>query len=116
MVLDGSMVDEDNNRVTSGFGDLSFKRITLSSSDASLSIESISGTNDISVYPNPTMEKITINGFSSNIQAQVININGRVVMKSTSPKINISSLSKGMYILNVTDSNRKIGSFKIIKK
>ena len=86
VVLDGSMVDEDNNSVASDFGDLSFKRITLSSSDASLSIETISGTNGISVYPNPTMESITINGFSSNIQAQIININGRVVMKSTSQK------------------------------
>ena len=62
------------------------------------------------------MESITINGFSSNIQAQIININGRVVMKSTSPKMNMSSLSKGMYFLNVKDSNHKTGTFKIIKK
>ena len=80
MILDGSMVDADNNSVASGFDDLNFKRITLSSSDASLSIETISGTNDISVYPNPTMESITINGFSNNIQAQIININDRVVI------------------------------------
>lgn len=116
VVLDGSMVDADNNSVASGYGNLSFKRITLSSSDASLSIETISGTNDISVYPNPTMESITINGFSNNIQAQIININGRIVMKSTSPKMNMSSLSKGMYFLNVKDSNHKTGTFKIIKK
>ena len=116
VVLDGSMVDEDNNSVASRNGDLSFKRITLSSSDASLSIETISGSNAISVYPNPTMESITVNGFSNNIQAQIININGRVVMKSTSPKMNMSSLSKGMYILNVKDANHKTGSFKIIKK
>ena len=62
------------------------------------------------------MESITINGFSNNIEAQIININGRVVMKSTSPKMNMSSLSKGMYILNVKDANQKTGSFKIIKK
>ncbi len=62
------------------------------------------------------MESITVNGFSNNIQAQIININGRVVMKSTSPKMNMSSLSKGMYILNVKDANHKTGSFKIIKK
>jgi hypothetical protein len=38
------------------------------------------------------------------------------VMKSSSIKMDMSSLSKGIYILNVTDSNHKTGSFKIIKK
>lgn len=116
ITLEESIVDENNNVVKSNnLDDLTFKRITISQSNASLSIENIDGNKDILVYPNPTKEYITIHGVSEKVLVKIYNVKGREVMKSIAPKINISSLSKGIYILNVKDSNNRKTNFRIIK-
>ena len=60
----------------------------------------LSSNNEISIYPNPTKDYITI--FGSNIKEVIISdISGRVLIKSTERKIDISGLVSGTYIAEI---------------
>lgn len=69
---------------------------------------------EMSFFPNPTKEILNINfGKLTNqkCEIKILDINGKIVYTSTieNPsiieKINISKLSKGMYLINVTSGN-----------
>lgn len=77
-----------------------------------------------SVYPNPTADNLTlkISDYGNeklfyqlrNMKGQLL-INGQIVAQQT--QINMSSLPSATYFAHVVDSeNKKIQSFKIIKK
>jgi hypothetical protein len=116
IIINDGNVDLDNNVVTSGSSDWSFKRITLTPNNESLSVNPLIANDLIEIYPNPSIESITIKGFNSPINATIINMNGREMIKSKSSNIDVSRLSTGMYILNINDSNNNTYSFKIVKK
>lgn len=64
----------------------------------------------ISVYPNPANNNITINFITqvANSELQITNLSGQLVQQSTinhsQSTIDISSLSKGIYIIKISDS------------
>ncbi|MDB2462949.1 T9SS type A sorting domain-containing protein, partial [Algibacter sp.] len=74
---------------------------------------------NLSVYPNPTSSILNIelkNGGSIK-KTTILNLVGQQVLKNTTGRtsINISGLSKGMYILKIESSD---GTFskRVIKK
>lgn len=87
------------------------------------------GTNDfpeitltMSVYPNPTTAIVNLsipNYNSKNIQYQFFDLNGRsdqtnkILQKET--QISLQNLSNAIYFLTVSDNNKLLKTFKIIK-
>ncbi|MDA3880382.1 MAG: T9SS type A sorting domain-containing protein [Prolixibacteraceae bacterium] len=77
----------------------------------------------ITVYPNPTNNIITINFGELNIQNIEIvltNISGNIVLKksnfnSNTYNLDISSLPKGVYIVNAINNNANIFTNRIVK-
>ena len=74
---------------------------------------------DYNIYPNPVDDILTI--FSSNntiSYIEIFDILGEKVYSQTydNNTIDISSFSKGSYMLKVYDTNKQISIFKIIKK
>ncbi|MAJ06267.1 MAG: hypothetical protein CL827_05340 [Crocinitomicaceae bacterium] len=111
----GGSVDPVNNTVSYTFNDpVSFKAVTASSADATLTVEDIYPLDSmISVYPNPTANRIYIQ--ADNIKkAELFDLMGRKVRSTNQPQIDISRLSRGNYILQVKTQNNT-QSFKIIK-
>jgi hypothetical protein len=113
----GGTVDEVNNTVSYTFNDpVSFKAVTASSADATLTIEDISPLNArISVYPNPTANRIYIQG-ENVLQAELFDLRGRKVKTTNQNQIDLSDITSGSFILKVTTDNNKSKSFKIIKR
>lgn len=76
---------------------------------AQLSVNPEKEIQDISVYPNPTNNKIY---FTSNSRVELFDCFGNLLMKTLTPvnEIDISNLNGGMYILKTDQS-----SFKIFK-
>ena len=74
---------------------------------------------EINVWPNPANNFINITSEKSDISDYNINLydlQGRVVMKDISSEtVNISSLSKGLYILDFRNGNQSFQK-KIIKE
>lgn len=110
-------VDETNNTVNYTFNDLvSFKAVTASAAGATLTIEDLSpAASRIYVYPNPTANRIYINA-ESITKAELFDLMGRKVMETNQDQIDLSNISIGSYILQVTTQNNATESFKIIKQ
>ena len=113
----GGTVDEVNNTVSYTFNDpVSFKAVTASSADATLAIEDISPLDSrISVYPNPTANRIYIQG-ENVLKAELFDLRGRKVKATNQKQIDLSDITSGSFILKVKTDNNNTKSFKIIKR
>ena len=113
----GGTVDEVNNTVSYTFNDpVSFKAVTASSADATLTIEDIHPLDSrISVYPNPTANRIYIQG-ENVLQAELFDLRGRKVKATNQKQIDLSDIGSGSFILKITTDNNNTKSFKIIKQ
>ena len=70
---------------------------------------------DVSIYPNPTDNYLFIEGNKNPISISVYNLLGvEVITKSTTNKINVSELSKGIYIIKISDGKNLINK-KFVK-
>ena len=110
-------VDEVNNTVSYTFNDpVSFKSVTASSSNGTLTIEDIEEIpNQISVYPNPTANRIYIQG-ENILQTELFDLRGRKVKTTNQKQIDMSEMGIGTFILKVTTDHNNTKSFKIIKQ
>jgi hypothetical protein len=113
----GGTVDEVNNTVSYTFNDpVSFKAVTASSADATLTVEDTYPLDSrVSVYPNPTANRIYIQG-ENVLQAELFDLRGRKVKTTNQKQIDLSDITNGSFILKVTTDDNKSKSFKIIKK
>ena len=110
-------VNETSNTISYTFNDaVSFKAVTASAADATLTIEDLSSaTSSIYVYPNPTANRIYIQ--AENItKAELFDLMGRKVKTTNQKQIDISEMGIGTFILKVTTETNNTKSFKIIKK
>lgn len=113
----GGTVDEVNNTVSCTFNDpVSFKAVTASSSDVTHTVEDIYPLDSrISVYPNPTANRIYIQG-ENVLQAELFDLRGRKIKTTNQKQIDLSDITSGSFILKVTTDNNNTKSFKIIKQ
>jgi len=80
------------------------------------------GNHNFTVYPNPVMDQLYISLASAkgNIQVDIINLQGKVVLTQTvaaanQTSINVSNLNKGIYICRVIQGS-SVETIKIIKE
>ena len=83
-------VDQTNNTVSYTFTEaVSFKAVTASASGATLTVEEIIPTQSgISVYPNPTSNRIYIQG-ENILQAELFDLRGRKVKATTQNQLDL---------------------------
>ncbi|WP_418603393.1 S8 family serine peptidase [Hwangdonia sp.] len=85
-----------------------------------LSIDDLENDNNISIYPNPSKAVVFVKMPSNEDKLTItfFDILGKQVLQrfinSTDNKIDIATLSKGIYIINATSKN-SVKSFKFIK-
>ena len=110
-------VDEVNNTVSYTFNDpVSFKAVTASSANATLTVEDIYPLDSrISVYPNPTANRIYIQG-ENILQAELFDLRGRKIKTANQKQIDLSDMGSGSFILKITTNKNISKSFKIIKQ
>ena len=81
--------------------------------EENLSVDDLETTseNPLKLYPNPSTEFININiNNASNVSVKVFGMDGRLIMTKqleTSRPLNISALSKGMYLIQVENEGQK---------
>ena len=110
-------LDQPNNTVSYTFTEaVSFKAVTASASGATLTVEDVlQPQSGISVYPNPTANRIYIQG-ENILQAELFDLRGRKVKATTQNQLDLSDTGSGSFILKVTTDNNNTKSFKIIKR
>lgn len=84
------------------------------------SIGNVEDNLDVSIYPNPTAEKLFIDFNNTTSKADKVilaDITGKVIIEtnlSITNEINVSNTAKGIYILKFYDKNEVIASRKIV--
>lgn len=78
-------------------------------------------TQGISVYPNPSTDKIRINapGHSAALSVKISDMAGKTVLVKDidDDEINVSLLAKGLYILTITDKvNNTVENVRFLKQ
>ena len=86
----------------------------LQASNAILGLEAVNKV-EYSVYPNPSSDFLNIKTLDSIKNIYLLNTLGQNVYEGNSKQINISNLSKGLYLLRIEFENKIIVTEKIIK-
>jgi len=74
---------------------------------------------NVSVYPNPANNTVTINtNMDDEATLEILTLEGKVVksevLKSNSTEVNVSDLTNGIYLLNISNSSSR-KAIKLIK-
>lgn len=115
-------IQDDGNIITSGFAYVNnsfYKFITARYIGGNLSTidESISKL-EFKIYPNPTTDIINIESSINFDYYEIIDASGRVINNNAvnNSKINVKSLNKGIYFINLFNKSELILREKFIKK
>lgn len=84
-------------------------------------LASILGTDEVSksktdIYPNPTKGEINIKTDKKIKSSTIFDLSGKVLLQSNSEKLNISSFSKGTYLVKVEFADGSTKTEKVIKE
>ena len=119
-----SCIDVDDSLVATALwvpgGDFKFDNYSFSNNcglPCSGSISDVINTTfDISLYPNPTNENVTISieNFNGNIQTEVYDLIGNKLQTTNKTTISLIDYYKGIYILKVAYGDR-VEEIKVIK-
>ena len=84
-------------------------------SDFSLSQDEVMTHRNFKIYPNPVDNILNIKS-ENQVQSIIYDITGKKILTSRSKNINLNLLSKGIYVIKITDEVSKLSeSIKIIK-
>jgi uncharacterized delta-60 repeat protein len=69
------------------------------------------------LFPQPTNDRLNISNLKSDMDAEVLDLNGQIVLKyqRIGSQIDVSPLSSGMYFLRLTNDKNVISTFKFVK-
>lgn len=74
----------------------------------------------ISVYPNPTTDKINITTQSSGVTYKLMNVTGSLlqtgILQQGTNSVSLDNIASGIYLLQLTDGNGNIKVTKVIKE
>lgn len=87
--------------------------------EPSLSVDSFNKTSGFTLYPNPANSELNFSNPSVISQVTVFDITGKQVIKSkqlTNGKLNISTLTTGVYLVKIVDQNNSSTTKKLVKE
>lgn len=74
---------------------------------------------ELSVYPNPTTDKLTISTAIDNVLWQLHTLDGKIVTSGAlnlgSTTVDVSSLAQATYMLTITTPLQGVNSYRIVK-
>ena len=73
------------------------------------------------IYPNPVADVLRINAVKNMSSVEVLSVTGKVLMRNDlsgakDANLNVASLSKGLYIIRITDTDAETHISRIVKK
>lgn len=96
-----------------------FSFVKINSVDA-LGVQSVEIGDNLSVYPNPARDFLYIKSARDVVEFHIFNMSGQRIFSqknnAKTSQLNVSSLPRGNYILQMTDKEGNSGSVKFIKE
>lgn len=99
-------------------GSQNFSLIATAASLSTLGVGEITQKEMADIYPNPARDYIYINENESNLKVTVYDVSGKVVLNSSSVnnRLDVSSLTKGNYVVTYITKKGIKKNFKFIKE
>jgi hypothetical protein len=115
--LPNDFATDDNWIEVSFSSNLSFSRVTASSSGATLPVEDFENEfGAIAIYPNPTTSELKITT-DKNLSFELYSFLGQQILKTKNSTIEMSYLPNAVYLLKVTDEDSNFSkTYKIVKE
>ncbi|MET3732420.1 T9SS type A sorting domain-containing protein [Moheibacter stercoris] len=82
----------------------------------SLAVSDVVAKSNLQVYPNPATSVVNFSAKNQITGVVLADMTGKVVAKSTSSSINVSSLAAGVYVAQVKYANGSVENTKVIVK
>ena len=110
-------INEANNTLSYDFTELiGFTSVTASDFSASLTVKPVLLDGYVRVYPNPTTDFLHIVSNTAQ-KATLFNTAGQKILETNNATaLDVIDLPSGVYLLNLTNGENQISTFKIIKK
>lgn len=89
--------------------------VNVYSTSNELGIDDICNVVNVMIYPNPTSDYVNIVGDVNVNYVNVIDINGRNVIKTNSNVVDMKNLDNGIYFIRVMFVNGDMRTFKVCK-
>lgn len=70
---------------------------------------------EFSIYPNPATQEVNIGFDDKNLQVKIYDLSGKTIISESTNKVNVSSLTTGMYFLEAIKNGQSYKT-KFIKK
>ncbi|WP_052158229.1 InlB B-repeat-containing protein [Lacinutrix jangbogonensis] len=84
--------------------------------EPALGINEVDYLQGLKIYPNPTNAILNIQLYETLEKVEVFSLLGTKVLESSSSRINVSNLSKGMYLLKIETQKGEVGVKRFIKE
>ncbi|MCA1764469.1 MAG: T9SS type A sorting domain-containing protein [Flavobacteriales bacterium] len=93
---------------------------TTFETQGTVGVKTIAGFKPIQVYPNPTRNTLTVVHDTPGIRVSVRNALGQevqtAILNATRAQIDVGQLPPGLYLLQLTDGNKKVGYARFVKE
>ena len=86
------------------------------SKEAPTSANAPSENANISVYPNPVVDRITVSSVGEIKSVKIESLTGKQVLFSTERNVDLGSIPSGIYLISVELENGQVSTRKIIKQ
>ena len=111
----GNLVNGDMLKVTSADG----QKVVMYAITDVTSSDNITG-GKILLYPNPTTDKVNINGLEPGTRIQVFNLTGVMIQDKKADQgleiISLENQPSGLYLVVLTKDDKLLRQFKVIRK
>jgi hypothetical protein len=120
---------KSNNKTAYSFTDASpvfpaYYRLKIASLDGSIKFSNSllvnKSANNISIYPNPVNNNLTVAGLAGKSTIKITNTMGQKVLEqntsANSLNLDVTGLKSGTYILSITDDADRVAIKKFIKE
>lgn len=109
--------DGDMDLIITGFNNNSEREMKMYENTLDTASTQDYSLNKVTIYPNPTKEKITINNIKEIDRVEIYNSQGQKIksFKNTT-ELDIRSLEKGMYLLSIHNKKNVHKTIKFIKQ
>lgn len=104
----GSVLDDDTNN--NGIVDYLDSSVTLGTN-------SFIRNGEVTIYPNPTKDYVTINTLNNDyVNVEVLDLSGKsLLIKDNDAKLDLSGLAAGVYFLKINWNDKSL-NYKIVKQ
>jgi len=110
-------IDEANNILSYDFTEfVGFTSVTASDVSATLTVKPVLLDGYVLVYPNPTTDFLHIVSKTAQKATLFTTAGQKILETNNATALDVIDLPSGVYLLNLTNSQNQISTFKIIKK